>query len=122
MTLGERWTWLRALKAEATKHERVISAAGAVVAAFLAFEIYFLRELLAAEFFFMFFFALLGGVLASLYLIGVACERGFGRTRTGTQLLKHLWQRASDSLEVLAANAFRHHGHHPVPGTGRTRP
>ena len=94
MTQPERITKIRRLGAQAAKRKKALWVVAGIVGASLAIETnYVVRELLAAELIFGLGSILLWVVVAILYLIGVACERGFDRARRACR-------RACTSLRV----------------------
>ena len=78
-----------------SRHKRAVLGAAGVLGSFLAFEVYFLRELLAAELLFGLCFVLLSSLLAVSYLIGTACERGFDRAEARVHELVNSTRRVS---------------------------
>lgn len=110
----------RGFKTEAAKHKNALAIAGGLAGVFFALEFYFLRELLAAELLFLLGFAVLCGLLAVFYLIGVACEEGLDRTNAGAHLLAHSARRSADSLELAAGKLLGHPRHGPASGSSRT--
>ena len=119
MTLQQQWTLIRRLRTQAAEHKKLLSAAAVTLEALLAFEIYFLRELLAAELLFGLGFALLSSLMAMFYLIGVVCERSFDRIEVRAHLLMGSVRRIFNSLDTMAGQAFGHQ--HQGPATGSRR-
>jgi hypothetical protein len=79
----------------------------AIVAAVVIFQLYFVRELLAAELLFAGGFAvllLLGGIF---YLVGVVGERGLDWAEAGLRVTADVARRRYASLEEVSRKPFR---------------
>jgi hypothetical protein len=79
-----------------------------VLGIFLFLQLYFVRELIAAELLFGLGFlvlAVLGGIF---YLVGSIGERGFNLAETGAQALSPLARRGYAKLEEISKKPFRH--------------
>ena len=121
MIQRQQWTMIRRLRMQAAEHATVLSAAAGLLGVFLAFEIYFLRELLAAELLFGLGFALLSILAATFYLIGVVFQRGFDRTQACARLLMGSLGRMFECFEMMASKAFGHQHLGPASGSARDR-
>lgn len=78
-----------------------------IPAIFLLLQVYFVRELLAAELLFAVAFAvlfLLGGVI---YLTGLVAERGLDVTEAGVHMIAESTRRGFDGLEEISRKPFR---------------
>ena len=71
-------------------------------------QMYFVRELLAAELLFGLAFAVLFSIGFVLYMIGQAGERGFGWVETHARTLAISSRRAVSLLQLLSRRTFRH--------------
>jgi len=121
MIQRQQWTMIPRLRMQAAKHATVLSAAAGLLGVFLAIEIYFLRELLAAELLFGLGFALLSILAATFYLIGVVCQRGFDRTEACARLLLVSLRRMFECFELVASKAFGHQHLDSASGSNRVR-
>lgn len=80
----------------------------AVVAAILVAQMYFVRELLAAELLFGLGFAVLLAFAALFYVIGAISERGLDWTEAGARVIADSARRGYASLEEISRKSFRH--------------
>jgi len=79
-----------------------------LVAVIAIFQLYFVRELAAAELLFGLVFAfllVLGGIA---YLIGTIGERGLDLTESGIRVLAESARRGYNGLEEISRKPFRH--------------
>ncbi len=81
------------------------------LACWVALQIYFVREMLAAELLFGLFFAALLVFGAVAYLVGVAGERLFVWTEKRTRFLAPVAHRAFRALEAIAGTVLSLAGH-----------
>jgi hypothetical protein len=79
-----------------------------IVGAILVLQIYFVRELLAAELLFGIGFAVLVAIGAIAYLIGRAGERGLTWAESRARVLAHTTRRGLGALEEISRKPFRH--------------
>jgi hypothetical protein len=87
---------------------RIRYGALTILAILFVFQLYFVRELLAAELLFAAGFAvifLLGGLF---YLIGAIGERGFDWTEVGVRVIASTARRGYATLEEIGRKPFRH--------------
>jgi hypothetical protein len=78
-----------------------------ILAIFLLLQVYFVRELLAAELLFAAAFAvlfLLGGVV---YLTGLVAERGLDVTEAGVRMIAESTRSGFEGLEEVSRKPFR---------------
>jgi hypothetical protein len=80
----------------------------AIVAVAFIFQMYFVRELVAAELLFGLGFAVLLGFAGLFYLIGAIGERGLDWTETGVRVIADSARRGYASLEEVSRKPFRH--------------
>jgi hypothetical protein len=78
------------------------------IAVFFVLQVYFVRELLAAELLFGLGFAVLAILAAICYLVGAAGERGLDLAEAGIRVLSSSARRGYASLEYLSRRPFRH--------------
>ena len=90
------------------KNKKLNRAIWFIVGAILILQVYFVRELLAAELLFGIGFAvlLLIGVIA--YAVGRAGERGLTWAESRTRVLAHATRRGLGALEEISRRPFRH--------------
>ena len=79
-----------------------------VVAVLFFFQLYFVRELLAAELLFALGFGVLFALSGLLYLIGAISERGFDWTEVGVRVIASSARRGYAVLEEISRKPFRH--------------
>jgi hypothetical protein len=71
-------------------------------------QLYFVRELLAAELLFGMLFAVLFTIGFVVYMIGRAGERGFSWVESGTRELAHSTRRGLGAVQEISKRTFRH--------------
>jgi uncharacterized membrane protein HdeD (DUF308 family) len=99
---------LKALANKLAGNARVRYATLSVLAVLFIFQLYFVRELLAAEILFAMGFGvlfLLGGLF---YAIGAISERGFDWTEAGVRVIANSARRRYATLEEISRKPFRH--------------
>jgi uncharacterized membrane protein HdeD (DUF308 family) len=102
------WGNLKALTAKLAGNAKVRYGALCFAAVVIVFQLYFVRELVAAELLFAMGFGvlfLLGGLL---YVIGAISERGFDWTETGARVIASSARRGYATLEEFSRKPFRH--------------
>ena len=78
------------------------------MAVFFVFQLYFVRELLAAELLFAGAFAVLLVLGGLTYLVGSLGERGLDYAEVGVRVIGDSARRGFSSLEELSRKSFRH--------------
>ncbi len=78
------------------------------VAVFFVFQLYFVRELLAAELLFGLGFAVLLAVAALAYLVGSLGERGLDFAEVGVRVIGDSARRGFSAIEEISRKQFRH--------------
>jgi hypothetical protein len=78
------------------------------VATLFVFQLYFVRELLAAELLFGLGFAVLLAVAALAYLVGSLGERGLDFAEVGVRAIGDSARRGFSALEEISRKQFRH--------------
>jgi hypothetical protein len=99
---------LKGLTNRLAANARVRFGVLSIVAALLIFQLYFVRELLAAELLFAMGFAALFFLGGLLYLIGAISERGFDWTEAGVRVIASSARRGYATLEEISRKPFRH--------------
>ena len=79
-------------------------------AVFFVFQLYFVRELLAAELLFGIGFAVLLALVALAYLVGTLGERGLDFAEVGVRVIGDSARRGFNALEEISRKQFRHPG------------
>jgi hypothetical protein len=79
-----------------------------ILAVAFVFQMYFVRELLAAELLFGLGFAVLLAFAALFYVIGAIGERGLDWTEAGVRIVADSARRGYASLEEISRKPFRH--------------
>ena len=77
------------------------------VAVFFVFQLYFVRELIAAELLFGVGFAILLVLGGLAYLVGTLGERGLDFAEVGVRVIGDSARRGFSSLEEISKKAFR---------------
>lgn len=80
----------------------------AIVVIALAFQMYFVRELVAAELLFGLGFAVLLAFAGLFYVIGTISERSLDWTEAGVRFIADSARRGYASLEEVSRKPFRH--------------
>jgi hypothetical protein len=78
-----------------------------ILAVFFVVQIYFVRELLAAELLFGMGFAVLFGIGLIFYLVGTLGERGLDWAETGVRVVATSARRGYASLEEITRKTIR---------------
>jgi hypothetical protein len=78
------------------------------VAIFFVFQLYFVRELLAAELLFGLGFAVLFSLVALAYMVGSLGERGLDYAEVGVRVIGDSARRGLSALEEISRKQFRH--------------
>jgi hypothetical protein len=86
---------------------RVRKGTLAIVAAIVIFQLYFVRELIAAELLFAGGFAVLLILCGIFYLVGVVGERGLDWAEAGLRVTAEVARRGYASLEEVSRKPFR---------------
>jgi multisubunit Na+/H+ antiporter MnhG subunit len=79
-----------------------------VVAAFFILQLYFVRELIAAELIFLMLFLAILAVVGASYLLGTIGERGLEWTEVGVRAIAGSAKRGYVALEEVSKRPFRH--------------
>jgi hypothetical protein len=79
-----------------------------VVAAFFVLQVYFVRELLAAELLFGMGFAVLFCLALLVYAVGAIGERGLDAAEIGVRAISTSARRGYAGLEEISRKSFRH--------------
>jgi hypothetical protein len=79
-----------------------------ILGAFFVLQLYFVRELLAAEFLFVLGFAALLLLGAVVYFVGAMSMRGLDLAESGVRVIADSARRAYDTLEEISRKPFRH--------------
>jgi hypothetical protein len=78
------------------------------VAILFVLQLYFVRELLAAELLFGLGFGVLLALGAIVYLVGAVGERGLEWAEVGVRVIGHTARRGYTNLEEISRKPFRH--------------
>jgi hypothetical protein len=78
------------------------------LAVVLVLQIYFVRELIAAEALFILGFIALMGVIGICYLLGTLGLKSIDVTETGLRISTQFARHSFEVLEVVARNSIRH--------------
>jgi hypothetical protein len=71
-------------------------------------QLYFVRELIAAELLFGLVFAVMCLLAGICYLLGTAGERGIDWTEAGVRVISSITRRGYSDLEEISKKPFRH--------------
>jgi hypothetical protein len=89
---------------------KVRKGALSIFAVFFILQIYFVRELLAAELLFGMGFAVLFLLGLTIYAVGAIGERGLGVAEVGVRVISNSARRGYSSLEEISRKSFRNPG------------
>jgi hypothetical protein len=101
---------LKAKMAELAQKAKVRKGTVSIIAVFFVLQIYFVRELIAAELLFGMGFAVLFVMGLIFYFIGTLGERGLDLGEAGVRVLATSARRGFDSLEEVSRKTFRNAG------------
>ena len=101
-------TQLKAVARAVIQKAKVRKGLLSILAAFLVFQLYFVRELLAAELIFGFLFAVALVMVGIFYLIGTLGERGLEFTEAGARVVASSARRGYSTLEEISKKPVRH--------------
>jgi hypothetical protein len=107
------WNQLKESVSAAARKPKVRNRALTVLAAFLILQIYFVREILAAELLFGLAFAVLLAFGALFYVVGAIGERGLDWAEVGVRAIAPYARRSYVALEDFSRKSFRN----PHPGS-----
>jgi hypothetical protein len=102
--LGKLNVFVAGVTAKAKLSKGMLSA----LAIFFFLQIYFVRELLAAELLFALAFGVLLFIGGAAYLLGAIGERGLGLTEAGIRVLARSARRGYSMVDELSRKPFRH--------------
>jgi hypothetical protein len=102
--LGRLQTLLAGIAAKAKVRKGLLSA----VAIFFIFQIYFVRELFAAELLFGVIFGVILILGGTAYMLGAIGERGLDVAELGIRVLARSARRGYNMMEELSRKPFRH--------------
>lgn len=71
-------------------------------------QLYFVRELIAAELLFGLVFAVMCLLAGICYLLGTIGERGLDWTEAGARVISSITRRSSGGLDQISKKPFRH--------------
>jgi energy-coupling factor transporter transmembrane protein EcfT len=103
-TLGQLKTHLATI----TRTAKIRKWYAAIVAVFIILQLYFVRELIAAELLFSLGFAVLLVLAGIFYVLGAIGERGLDLTEVGARTLAHSARRGYSKFEEISKKPFRH--------------
>ncbi|MGA8367645.1 MAG: hypothetical protein ACLQMT_07675 [Candidatus Acidiferrales bacterium] len=101
------WERVKESVSAAARKPKVRNRALTILAVFLILQIYFVRELLAAELLFGLAFAVLLAFGALFYVVGAIGERGLDWTEAGVRAIAPYARRGYVALEDLSRKSFR---------------
>ncbi|MGB0035920.1 MAG: hypothetical protein WBP79_10645 [Candidatus Acidiferrales bacterium] len=99
---------LKSLAGTVTEKVKVRKGMWMVLAVFAFFQLYFVRELIAAEFLFGLGFAALAMLGGIIYLAGALGERGLDVAEVGVRVVAESARRGYSTLEEISRKPFRH--------------
>jgi len=93
---------------EPAKQQKLNRAIWWTLGVIFVLQLYFVRELLAAELLFGMLFAVLFTIGFVVYMIGRAGERGFSWAESGTRALAQSTRRGLSAVQEISRRTFRH--------------
>jgi hypothetical protein len=91
-----------------TRTAKVRICYAAIVAVFIILQLYFVRELIAAELLFGLGFAVLLLLAGIFYVVGAIGERGLDLTEVGIRAIAHSARRGYSKFQEINKKPFRH--------------
>jgi len=101
------WEQLKGYISAAAKNPKIRNRVLTVLAVFLILQIYFVRELLAAELLFGLGFAVLLALGGLFYVVGAIGERGLDFAEAGVRVIAPWARRGYVALEEASRRSFR---------------
>lgn len=99
---------VKTIAQSAVEKAKVRKGLMACIAIFFVFQLYFVRELLAAELLFGVGFAILLALGGLAYFVGSLGERGLDFAEIGVRVIGDTARRGFNSLEEISRKPFRH--------------
>jgi hypothetical protein len=99
---------LKAVAGAVIQKAKVRKGVVSILAAFLVFQLYFVRELLAAELIFGIGFAIVFVIVGIFYLVGALGERGLELTEAGARAVASSARRGYSTIEEIGKKPLRH--------------
>jgi len=101
-------TQLKAVASAQVSKAKVGKGVLSILAAFLVLQLYFVRELLAAELIFGVAFAVVLLLVGIFYFVGSLGERGLELTEAGARVIASSARRGYGTVEEISKRPFRH--------------
>jgi len=102
------WIHLKVVAGSLIQKMKVRRGLLSILAAFLVFQLYFVRELFAAELLFGLGFAVVLLLVGIFYLVGTLGERGLELTEAGARVVATSARRGYNTLEEISKRSLRH--------------
>jgi hypothetical protein len=99
---------VKAVFAAIVEKAKIRKGAISVLAVLLVLQVYFVRELLAAELLFGLAFGAMFVLSTIIYLVGALGERGLAFAEMGIRVISDTARRGYSGLEDLSRKSFRH--------------
>jgi hypothetical protein len=99
---------LKALGERAAKEAKVRKGLLSILAAFFILQVYFVRELLAAELLFGLVFAIMAVMVGIFYVLGTVGERALDLGEAGARVVAHSTRRGYGLVEEISRKSLRH--------------
>jgi uncharacterized membrane protein HdeD (DUF308 family) len=102
------WGQLRVLAEKVAKEAKVRKGLVSILAAVLILQVYFVRELLAAEALFILLFAVLLVMTGIFYVLGTVGERAIDIGEAGARVIAQSTKRGYGMVEEIGKKSLRH--------------
>jgi uncharacterized membrane protein HdeD (DUF308 family) len=102
------WGQVKGLAEKAAKEAKVRKGLVSILIAFLILQVYFVRELLAAEALFVLLFAVLLAMTGIFYVLGTVGERALDIGEAGARVIAHTTKRGYVAVEEISKKSLRH--------------
>jgi uncharacterized membrane protein HdeD (DUF308 family) len=102
------WGQLKAVVERAAKEAKVRKGLVSILAVVLILQIYFVRELLAAEALFVLLFAVLLVMTGIFYVLGTVGERAIDIGEASARVIAHSTKRGYGLVEEIGKKSLRH--------------
>ncbi|HTZ99595.1 MAG TPA: hypothetical protein VMB02_04625 [Candidatus Aquilonibacter sp.] len=99
---------VKAISEDLIRRAKVRKGLVALAAAFFVLQLYFVRELLAAEMIFVLLFLAILAVIGVSYVLGTLGERGLEWAEVGVRAIAGSAKRGYVAVEDLSKRPFRH--------------
>jgi hypothetical protein len=102
------WSEIKEYASSLAQNKKFRKRAGWTLGIFFVLQLYFVRELIAAELLFGLLFAVMFVLAAIFYLVGTIGERGLDWAEMGVRVVASQSRRAYSAIEEISKKPIRH--------------